>query len=141
MIVVDASVAVKWLVAEADSAAAQRLVGAPLCAPDLLLAEIVNALWAMQRRERISTADAMAGFAKLARASIDLIPAAALAGDALALSCRLDHPAYDCFYLALAIERDAHVVTADRRFVAAAEANAETKGRVRLLGAATPPAA
>jgi predicted nucleic acid-binding protein len=141
MIVVDASVAVKWLVPEADSTAAEHLAGQPLCAPDLLLAEIVNALWAMRRRGRLAAVEATSSFARLARVSIDLVPAATLADDALALSCRLDHPAYDCFYLALAIERGTHVVTADRRFVAAADAHAETKGRVRALGAVTPPAA
>ena len=41
----------------------------------------------------------------------------ALAGRALELASRLRHPAYDCFYLALAEARSAHFVTADRRLL------------------------
>ncbi len=33
------------------------------------------------------------------------------------ISRALDHPAYDCFYLALAEARDAPMVTADRRLL------------------------
>ena len=32
------------------------------------------------------------------------------------LACQLNHPAYDCFYLALAELLGTSVVTADRRF-------------------------
>lgn len=45
-LVVDASVAIKWVIDETDSAAASRLVGtAPLMAPDLIGAELANVLW------------------------------------------------------------------------------------------------
>ena len=37
---------------------------------------------------------------------------------ALEIATALRHPAYDCFYLALAETRDAELVTADRRFAA-----------------------
>ena len=47
--VVDASVAVKWLVTEAFSNEAARLlnVGLRLVAPELLFADATNALWAL----------------------------------------------------------------------------------------------
>ena len=47
--VIDASVAVKWLVGEAHSKEAARILdGEPnLIAPELLFAEVANALWAM----------------------------------------------------------------------------------------------
>jgi predicted nucleic acid-binding protein len=50
--VVDASVAVKWLVTEALSDEAARLpdMELTLIAPELLFAEATNALWAMQAR-------------------------------------------------------------------------------------------
>jgi len=51
---------------------------------------------------------------------------------ALTLARELRHPVYDCFYLALAIERDLSVVTADARFVHAA-AQTVHAGRVRPL--------
>ena len=47
-----------------------------------------------------------------------LIPSVDLAGHALAIAREAGHPAYDCFYIALAERSDAHLVTADRRLVA-----------------------
>ena len=51
---------------------------------------------------------------------------------ALNLARELRHPAYDCFYLALAIERDLDLVTADARFVRAVSGTAYA-ARVRPL--------
>ncbi len=39
-----------------------------------------------------------------------------LAASAVRLAVDLDHPVYDCFYLALAIQEQYPVVTADARF-------------------------
>jgi predicted nucleic acid-binding protein len=46
----------------------------------------------------------------------ELCPLVGLAARALAIADELRHPAYDCFYLALAQARDARLITADRRF-------------------------
>lgn len=50
-IVVDASVAVKWLVAEEGSDVANRLLtdGGDLYAPRLMASEVANALWRKAR--------------------------------------------------------------------------------------------
>ena len=53
---------------------------------------------------------------------------------ALKLAMEIGHPIYDCIYLALALHHQTHVVTADRRFAAAATAPSLT-GAVRLLTA------
>lgn len=62
MLVVDASVAFKWFVAETGSAEARALLGmgAPLEAPELLLAEVANAVWKMERRGCVMTRQATA---------------------------------------------------------------------------------
>ena len=39
-----------------------------------------------------------------------------LLGSATSLAVELDHPAYDCIYLALAVERGWQFATADERF-------------------------
>ena len=44
-LVVDATVAIKWVVGEADSERAASVRGRRLFAPDLLVAECANALW------------------------------------------------------------------------------------------------
>ncbi|HEX5328331.1 MAG TPA: type II toxin-antitoxin system VapC family toxin, partial [Acetobacteraceae bacterium] len=54
---------------------------------------------------------------RLAAAFDELVPIAPLASRAVAICRMLDHPAYDCFYLALSELRNATLVTADRRLV------------------------
>lgn len=117
--VVDASVAVKWLVTEAFSDQAASLLGSKqaLIAPELLFAEAANALWAMCRRGDITKAD-FADAADVLKVAPIAIPFSMpqLTASACRLAVDLDHPVYDCFYLALAVQEQYPVVTADRRF-------------------------
>lgn len=120
LLAVDASVAVKWLVTEADSAQAITLLDHDLLAPDLLGPECANILWKKHRRGLIGTAVAQAAMALLARLRIELVPSAPHLQDALSRAIRQDHSAYDCVYLAVAAARQAPLVTADRRLAALA---------------------
>ena len=117
--VVDASVLVKWLVEEEFSTEAATLLGGgfSLVAPALIFAEATNALWSMRRRGDISATD-LADATKLLEDVPVSVPVSMLelAASAARLAVDLDHPAYDCFYLALAIQRQYRVVTADKRF-------------------------
>lgn len=117
--VVDASVAVKWLVTEPFSFEAARLLhnGLTLIAPELIFAEGTNALWAMCRRGDITGAD-FAEAVHVLKAAPVAVPVSMrqLAAAAARLAIDLDHPTYDCFYLALAMQEQQPVVTADRRF-------------------------
>ena len=117
--VVDASVAVKWLADEAFSDEATSLLtsGSTLTAPALIYAEVINAFWAMHRRGEISAADLSAAVDTLKAAPIAVpFSMLQLAAPAARLAADLDHPAYDCFYLALAMQTHYPVVTADSRF-------------------------
>jgi predicted nucleic acid-binding protein len=117
--VVDASVAVKWLISEAHSEQALTLLDRrqSLIAPELLFAEAANALWALSRRGDIADTDLAEAIDVLKAAPI-AVPASMrdLAPAASRLAADLDHPVYDCFYLALAIQEQYVVVTADGRF-------------------------
>lgn len=118
--VVDASVAVKWLVDEKYSEEASKLLagGATLLAPELLFAEATNALWAMCRRGDIDRDALTDAVALLRRAPVATpVPMRQLASAAARLSVDLDHPTYDCCYLALALHEQHPVVTADSRFL------------------------
>lgn len=116
-LVVDTSVVVKWVVEEEDSERAQHLLGLPLAAPDLLGAELGNALWKrVVLRKELVPLQAQRGLER-ACAAISLVPSAPFADRALALAMRLAHPVYDCFFLALAEELDVPLVTADNRFL------------------------
>jgi predicted nucleic acid-binding protein len=115
--VVDASIAVKWVIPEALSDLADRVRdGAEdVLAPDLLLVEVANALWRKTTAREISAREADAAFDLVRRSGIDLRPAGPLLPRAMDLARRLDHPVYDCVYLALAEREEATLVTADQR--------------------------
>ena len=114
---IDASVASKWVVEEAGSDRARRLSRARLEAPDLLLAECANILSKKTRLGDLSRRDASECLALLLRAPVTLADSRGLAGLALQLSFELNHPVYDCVYLALAVRRGVPLVTADERLV------------------------
>ena len=117
--VVDASVVVKWLVDEVHSEEAAALLssGTTVIAPALVFAEAANALWAMRRRGDISTDDLVDAVEALRAAPVAIpVPTLQLTAAAARLAVDLDHPIYDCFYLALAVQTQYPVVTADTRF-------------------------
>jgi predicted nucleic acid-binding protein len=121
-IVVDASVALKCYLREADSEAALALLasGERLVAPDLIVAELCNGAWRLIRRGEVRPEQ----LAIIAKAAPDAFTAlhcsASLAARAAAIALELDHPVYDGFYLALSEAQDAPLVTADRRLLAKA---------------------
>ena len=133
-LVVDASVAVKWLVAEEGSDAADHLLanGDDLYAPRLMASEIANALW---RKVRLGEVER--GHASVLMAAVSEMPVRwgadeTVCADAVRLALALDRPVYDCMYLALAHRLGARLVTADSRF-ANALASTEHGGTVTTL--------
>lgn len=112
--VVDASVAVKWVVQEPGSLEAGALRRHHrLHAPDLLVADCVNILWKKVRRNELSPEMALTAASLLERAEIALSSMRQLAKDATEIAIGLDHPGYDCLYLALARSLGCQFVTAD----------------------------
>lgn len=93
---------------------------AKLLAPELLCTECANTFWKHVARGLLTADEAAEASAVLAAADIELTPLRPLMAQAARLAVALNHPAYDGFYLALAIARDCAVVTADQRFAAAA---------------------
>lgn len=118
-VVVDASVALKWVFAEDDSEIAEALLDLDLIAPDFLILECANAIWSRTCSGHITPADAQSALAALSAVPMTLVAASELAAAALAVAVPLGHRAYDCAYLALAQREAIPLVTADRRFVAA----------------------
>jgi predicted nucleic acid-binding protein len=132
-LVVDASIACKWFFEEpgADFARSILASGERLLAPDLIVAEVANVAW--QRAHRTEISPEHAGLAVSGLKIIDeLVPLLVLADRALEIAVGLRHPAYDCFYLALAEQRDVRLVTDDRRFRQAI-AGSPWQSRVHVL--------
>ena len=117
-LVIDASVACKWFFDENLSSEARALAEseATFSAPDMILAECANAAWMRVRGKTVPEAQAKAFLRALPQWFESLVPSGPLNRAAFEMACALDHPVYDCQYLALAEEQDTHLVTADLAF-------------------------
>lgn len=118
--VVDTSVAMKWIVAEEGSDKADLLQGSDIVAPALLRIEAGNVLRTLAAKGELSLERAIDLFLFLQTAPVTIIDADELLEQrALELALALQHPIYDCIYLALAERTDRTLITADRRFIKA----------------------
>lgn len=119
MIVVDASVAAKWVLEEEGSHIAEHLlVGTDsLAAPALIRVEVAGAITRAYRKAEISEQKARtaltAWYDVLESNRLWLIPDAELLLDAIDLAISAKHPLADCLYAAAAKRFDARLVTAD----------------------------
>jgi predicted nucleic acid-binding protein len=121
VLVIDASVAVKWVVQEPGTPEALALRKARLAAPDLIIPECANILWKKQRLGQLTSAEASAAAQLLERADMELVAMGAQLHRATELAIELDHPAYDCFYIALALDKCCAFATADQRLLRKAQ--------------------
>jgi predicted nucleic acid-binding protein len=117
-LVIDASVAIKWVIEEHGTREAMSLRRHRLFAPELLVAECANVLWKKTRRRELTHDEARLAARLLQRADVELAPMRALLEPATELAIAMDHPAYDCAYLALAEVLSCDLVTADRKLSA-----------------------
>lgn len=117
-LVVDASVGIKWVVLEGDSERAAAVVsGRELLTSGLFWLETANVLASKVRRGELDRAAATDAWRDLQAAPLTSFPVQSASADiALALAHDLQHPIYDCCYLALGLAERAPVLTADRRF-------------------------
>ena len=119
-LVIDAFVAMKWLVDEDGSEAAFTLRDRDLAAPALLRIEAANVLRTLVARQAATADQALDLFALLQDAPVTIVDHdEALERGALHLGLELGHPVYDCFYLGLAERMGRCLVTANNRFLKA----------------------
>lgn len=122
--IVDASVAVKWVAPEERHDRAVMLLDDIdlLEAPDLIFPEVTNTLWKKCARGQMSRAQARNAIVAVEQFIRTIHPCLTLYERAMEIAFILDHPAYDCFYLACAEATGGVLITADRRFVSRATA-------------------
>ena len=130
-VVVDASVAVKWLLEEDDSDIAHALLrswesqGVVYVAPCLIAFEVANALHRRVALGELPIRDCAHMIGTLLNSQLELHHAPGLHGAALRLANRLGQRAsYDAHYLALADTLGCDLWTADRQFYRAARPTA-----------------
>lgn len=138
MIVVDASVAVKWFLPESGSAEAARLLEPgrqSIVGPDLLGVEVAATLVRGANMVKANRNDAESALAKFkAMAQSGAVQLRRTVSEqierAARLAITLGHPLKDCVYLVLAMDLACPLITADARFAGRVRA---TYREVRLL--------
>lgn len=124
IIIVDASVALKWAVLEKDSDKANALLdswinaGTAIAVPALFVYEVTNILYRKVVAKKLSYDDASQGLAKLFSLglSVDFSEYEYISMQAMMQAHRFSLPAaYDAHYLALSISKNCEFWTADKR--------------------------
>lgn len=114
-IVVDASVASKWLLPEQDSDSSFSILssGFKFVAPDFIYAEISNVLWKRVQRKEISSGESQRLLKTFGNIPFTLISAWPISLVALELANQLKISHYDAMYVALAHRYKIKLITAD----------------------------
>lgn len=121
--VLDASIAVKWILPEEDSSQAQQLRDqiisgeVVVVAPDTFPVEVAHALTRAERRQLILTGQALLGLELILSDGPHLLPYVPLLPRAIELASEKRIGVYDCLYVALAEELACDLITADARLV------------------------
>ena len=122
-LVVDSSVAVKWVAHEPYSVEARRILSdyqaglITLLAPDLIHAEVGNIIWKKRMFQGITDADAQQMLDAYRALPITLIPITTLLDSAYRLAVIHRRTVYDMLYVALSTQKGCQFVTADERLV------------------------
>jgi predicted nucleic acid-binding protein len=136
-LVVDCSVAAKWVLQESGRTEALRLLDEQelgkilLIAPDLVLTEFAGLIAKRTRRKQMPAAQCYQAFRLIEESELRLFETRPLLGRALDLALNNQMSLWDCVYLALAIQHNCPMVTADRRLFRGASARHPA---IRLLG-------
>jgi predicted nucleic acid-binding protein len=122
--VIDASVVLKWFLPEEDDDKASALLEGLwlgqhlLLAPDLIVAEVGNALWKRSSlRGKLAAADASAIYRDFLTLRLTLFSSTDIGIRALEVAIAEGHSFYDCLYVALAASQNCDFLTADETLV------------------------
>lgn len=122
-LVVDSSVAVKWVANEPYSVEARRILHdyqaghISLLAPDLIHAEVGNIIWKKHTLQSVAEADAQQMLDAYRALPLAITPIAILLDSAYRLAVAHRRTVYDMLYVALSVQMGCQFVTADERLV------------------------
>lgn len=117
--VIDACVAIKWFLPEKDYQKAGEILAGynRLYAPNLFQIEMDAIITKKVRQRLIEPEDAYPIYEEIRNIPIQIVPYSLIGKLAFDLSVALPITQYDACYLAVAIEYDEQVISADMRFV------------------------
>jgi predicted nucleic acid-binding protein len=121
--VLDANVALKWVLPEPDSAKARQLRDEfekavhELLAPDVFEVEVAHALTRAERQRKIAVGNAAVLWSDVMSTPPSLEPSGPLLPRGIGISSKYRQGVYDCLYVALAEQENCKLVTADDKLV------------------------
>jgi predicted nucleic acid-binding protein len=136
LLVLDASVAIQWAVPSAAGEHTDRALqllrayverDVEFVVPDVFWVEVGNALCKGVRQRRWRREDAEDGIAELKGYNFDAVPSFLLMDEAMPISLDFGISLYDCLYVALAMQAQADLITADERLANALAARFPVK--------------
>jgi predicted nucleic acid-binding protein len=121
---VDASVAVKWFLPASAEPLADRAVALldqfdrkeiQFVVPDLFHVEIASAIWKAVRVGRVSRTFGDQALVLLTQREFATVPSLKLLDEAFLIAADYGRTVYDSLYVALAIQTESQLITADER--------------------------
>jgi predicted nucleic acid-binding protein len=133
---VDASVAVKWFLPGNEESLVSQAVAlldayddqqVRFIVPDLFYAETANAIWKAVRAGRVSPTFGDKALVLLREREFPTVPALKLLDRAFQIAADYGRTVYDSLYVALAVQTNAQLITADERLANALAARFPVK--------------
>ncbi len=132
--VIDSSVALQWVLPEANGEQSRSYLGAPdTAAPDIILVEVANVLAKKVRVGTMSGDEAKVALSIVKDGLGRIVESALLVPRALELAVDLNHPVYDCVFLARAEYLGGLLATPDVPFAKRIEARGLRPMLVKVL--------
>lgn len=120
-VVIDSSVAVKWVITEELEAEALAILGEwemgsiECVVPDWFFVEVGNILWKKHRNQLITRDEVTNALAELGDLPFLMMPSRPLTDAAVSFAIKYDRTVYDSLYVVLAEEEDCPFITSDDR--------------------------
>ena len=124
LIVVDASVAAKWFLPENGEALVSHALAlldeydretVRFVVPDLFYVETASAIWKAVRAGRVPRAFGDQSLVLLMQREFPTVPSLKLLDKAFQIAADHGRTVYDCLYVALAVQTNSQLITADER--------------------------
>lgn len=136
LVVVDASVAAKWFFPEDREALMSQALAlldaydneeVRFVVPDLFYVETASAIWKTVRMGRVTRAFGDQALELLTQRKFPTVPSLKLLENAFQIATAYGRTVYDCLYVALAVQTNAQLITADERLANALAARFPVK--------------
>jgi predicted nucleic acid-binding protein len=125
-LVVDASVAIKWMLALPNELLIAQAVGLhdrfvrrelEIAVPDVFWSEVANVVWKSIRTQSISRSDGELALRVLGQEDFLTVPCLGFMQSALEIALKYGRSVYDSMYVALALQTKTELITADEKLV------------------------